>query len=75
MTVNEFRKSCCDSDCWPPEDSGSGAPAYLRINIPQEALQSGVNWIYFENESDSVYYMPCIPAGLEPYELPLYTKD
>ncbi|MHC4872054.1 MAG: hypothetical protein ACYTFY_09430, partial [Planctomycetota bacterium] len=22
VTVNEFRKSCCDSDCWPPEDSG-----------------------------------------------------
>jgi hypothetical protein len=82
LEINGQARSLAELGVWPPSDEGVPVAAEkpteretlsCTIRIPPELLRANaVNWLVLHQDAPSVYYMPCVPAALEPYIAPLW---
>lgn len=75
VRVGDFSTSLASLGAWPPDAPDATGNVQCRVMLPRAAFRAhAVNWIELIHDSRSLYYVPCVPAFMEPYVPPLWSE-
>lgn len=83
VKVGDFEKSLSDMGAWPPARPGAdavegplgGQNFNVAVKLPPEVFApNAVNWIELRQGSAALFYVPGLPAAMEPYIAPLWSE-
>jgi hypothetical protein len=73
--VGRFSATLEQLGAWPPAPPDATGNGCSRVLLPREWFRpDAIQWIELSHQGGSLYYVPCVPAYMEPYVAPLWSK-
>ncbi len=74
LRLGDFSATLTELQSWPPTVPDETGNVHCRLFLPADLFRKpGFHYIEIIHQADSVYYLPCVPAYMEPYQPPLWS--